>query len=104
MRMMDLTENNQIQKLCFCRPHAPNVKPISGGVDRASGTETMTQVQFPVGLNQRLQKLAFTASLFNVQHLEGTVRIRPSPNLVDRWQFDSKTERSFGCFLTEATW
>ena len=30
--------------------------------------------------------------------------VKPPPCVVDRWQLDSKTERSFCCLLAKATW
>ena len=33
--------------------------------------QRQTRVRFPVGSNQRLQKLAFTASLLDIQQLKG---------------------------------
>ena len=41
--------------------------PIIGQVNRASATETVDTDRFLVGSNQRLQKLAFTTFLLDIQ-------------------------------------
>ena len=50
------------QKKCFGLP-------ISGRVNTASATETvLNRTSFPVGSDQRLEKLEFTRFLLNFQH------------------------------------
>ena len=51
--------------------HMQMVTMVSGRADRASAAETETRVRFPIGTNQRLNKLVFTASLLDVQQLKG---------------------------------
>ena len=64
-----------------------------------------TRVRFPVGSNQRLQKLIFTAFLLDGQQLNGQFEASTvCGTQVGRWQHDSKTERSLCCHLAKATW
>ena len=62
-------------------------------------------VWFPVGSNQRLEKLVFTASVLGVQQFRGQCEASAvCGRQVGRWQLDSKTERSLRCLLAKASW
>ena len=72
-------------------------KPINGRVDRASSSETYTRVPFPLGSNRKLKKLAFAASLLNVQQQTRRCNCEAfavCACVVDRWASGSWTQRS----------
>ena len=60
-------------------------------MDREKATKTIDSVQFPVSLNQRLEKLIFTAFLLDVQLY--TDSVKPLPCVVERWRSNSKTAK-----------
>ena len=56
----------------------------SGRVDIVSATELVDSARFPVGPNQRLYKLAFTALLLDVQQLKRQCT-KPALCVINRW-------------------
>ena len=77
-------------------------KPFSSRVDRASTLETVDLGSISGRVKSKTKNVVFTASLLDVQHQKRD-SVKPKPCVVDRWQLDSKAERSLRCLLATAT-
>ena len=73
-------------------------------MDRGCATEIIDTGSILVQVKPKTIKLVFTAFLPDVQQLKGQCELKPPPFVVDRWQLDSKTERSLHCLQDKASW
>ena len=70
----------------------PDLKSISGRVNRASATETVDSSSILGGVKPKTKKSVFKLSYLTFSIKRGPVK--PPPCAVDTWQFDSDTARS----------
>ena len=77
----------------------------SSGLKRVSATGTVYRGSIPGTVETKANTIKSDIQSLSTRRLaikKGIVN--PAPRLNDRWQFDSKTERSLRCLLVKATW
>ena len=66
--------------------------------NKESATETVNSGSIPGRVKPKTIKIGIYSSTFSIYSSKSP------PCVVDRWQLDLKTERSFSCLLAKVTW